>query len=119
MSRLDRINSLLKEVISEVIRRDVKNPNIHTLITVTRVETTKDLHQAKVYISVIGEEKERKETMIALKQSAGFIGQAASKKVSLRFFPTLFFYYDDSVDKHMRIETILSEIKKKNGSDSF
>jgi len=113
MSRVDRINSLLKEVITEVIRMDVKNPHVHPLFTITRVEVTKDLHQAKVFISVIGNEKDREETMHALKQAAGFIGQAASKKVSLRFFPSLFFYYDDSMDKHMRIEEILSEIKKK------
>lgn len=114
MSRLDRINSLLKEVITEVIRLDVKNPHVHPLFTITRVEATKDLHQAKVFISVIGDEKDRQQTIDALKQSAGFIGQAASKKVSLRFFPSLFFYYDDSVDKHMRIDQILSEIKKKD-----
>jgi len=54
--RVDRLNSLLKEVLSEVIRRDVQNRNIPDLVTVTRVDITKDLRHAKVYISMIGTE---------------------------------------------------------------
>ncbi len=54
VKRTDRLNSLLKEVISEVIRREVRNPHVNELVTVTRVQISKDLHYAKVYISVIG-----------------------------------------------------------------
>ena len=108
--RTDRLNSLLKEVISEVIRKDVRNPHINQLITVTRVDITKDLHYAKVYISVIGNEIEKENTLKALQTSAGFIAVTASKKVVMRYFPELTFILDDSVDKHMRIEKLLGEI---------
>lgn len=113
VQRTDRLNSLLKEVISEVIRRDVKNPHVNELVTVTRVEITKDLHHAKVYISVIGTEKDKETTIKALTTAAGFIAVNSSKKVTMRYFPELTFKLDDAVDKHMRIEELLHEISEK------
>jgi ribosome-binding factor A len=114
--RTDRLNSLLKEVISEVIRRDVRNPHVNELVGVTRVDITKDLHHAKVYISVIGNDQQKKETIQALNSAAGFIAVHASKKVVMRYFPELNFILDDSVEKHMRIETLLAEINAKKSS---
>lgn len=111
--RTDRLNSLLKEVISEVIKRRVKNPHVSDLATVTRVEITKDLRFAKVFVSVIGDEAQRKETLDALNSAAGFIGSTASKQVVLRFFPSLTFKLDTSVEKHIRIQELLSEIEKE------
>jgi ribosome-binding factor A len=111
--RTDRLNSLLKEVISEVIRRDVRNPHIRELFTVTRVDISKDLHYAKVWVSVIGTDVEKKETIAALQSAAGFIAVNSSKKVVMRYFPELTFKLDDTVDKHMRIEELLGELKSK------
>lgn len=113
MQRTDRLNSLLKEVISEVIRRDVRNPHVTELITVTRVQISKDLHYAKVFISVIGDAQQKKETLDALHSAAGFIAVNASQKVTMRYFPELNFKLDDSVDKHMRIEELLGKITKE------
>jgi ribosome-binding factor A len=117
--RVDRLNSLLKEVISEVVRRDVRHPKVGTLITVTRVEVTKDLHYAKVFVSVIGEEAHKAECIKALNSAAGFIAVNASKKVTLRYFPALTFHIDDSLEAHMRIDQLLQDIeeeKKKRGA---
>lgn len=108
--RTDRLNSLLKEVISDVIRKEVKNPHVNELITVTRVDITKDLHYAKVYVSVIGSESDKHETLAALNSAAGFIAVNASKKVVMRYFPALTFKLDDSLDKQMRIEELLHKI---------
>ena len=108
--RTVRLNSLLKEVISDVIRKDVRNPHINALLTVTRVDITNDLHYAKVYISVIGTDVQKEETLVALQSAAGFIAVNASKQVVMRYFPQLTFKLDDSVDKHMRIESLLYEI---------
>lgn len=115
-NRVDRLNSLLKEVLSEVIRKDVRNPHVHEMVTVTRVNITKDLHHAKVYISVIGSEHEKIETRDALQSASGFIAVNASKKVVMRFFPELSFVIDDSVDKHMRIEALLGKIDEERKS---
>jgi len=111
--RTKRVNSLLKEVISESILHDVKHPSLKgQLISVTKVEVTNDLCYADVYLSVIGEKSGRSEIAKALTSAAGFIAVRAAKKVSLRFFPELRFKFDDSVEKHMRIDDLLREIKK-------
>lgn len=111
IKRTDRLNSLLKEVISDVIRREVRNPHVNELITVTRVDITKDLHNAKVYISVIGTQEEKEKTIVALQSAAGFIAVNASKLVVMRYFPALTFKLDTAVEKHMRIEELLKKIK--------
>ena len=77
--RVDRLNSLLKEVISEVIRKEVQHPDINEFITVTRVDITKDLRHAKVYISIIGTDDKKKVA----------IHNTSQKKLPL-FFDSLF-----------------------------
>ena len=114
--RIKKVNYLLRLVISEVIKKNVKNPNISELISVAQVEITPDLHDAKVFISVIGTEEEKIQTIAALNQSAGFISVNASKKVRMRYFPTLVFAIDTSVEKHMQIEKILTDINKEKQS---
>lgn len=116
VQRTDRLNSLLKEVISEVIRRDVRNPHVTELVTVTRVQISKDLRHAKVFISVIGSEQDKIETIEALNSAAGFIAVQSSQKVVMRYFPELKFKLDDSVEKHMRIEELLNKISKERES---
>jgi ribosome-binding factor A len=114
--RIDRLNSLLKEVISEVIRKDVHNPHVSELVAVTRVDISKDLHHAKVYISILGNGDKKAKVMEALESAAGFIGVIASKKVVMLFFPALRFLLDDTVDKQMRIEDVLREIQREKDS---
>ncbi len=114
--RTDRLNSLLKEVISDVIRKDVRNPLVNELVTVVRVDITKDLHYAKVYISVIGNDAQKTQTVNALQSAAGFIAVQASRQVVMRYFPALTFKLDDSVDKHIKIEELLNSIQKEQKS---
>jgi ribosome-binding factor A len=113
VKRTDRLNSLLREVISDVIRKEVKNPIVSDLTTVTKVDITSDLCHAKVYVSVMGDLNTKKNTLHALKKASGFIAVKSSKLVVMRRFPDLMFKLDDSVDKHMRVEELLQEIKNK------
>lgn len=114
LKRTDRLNSLLREVLSEVIRDDVKNPHIHELLTVTQVDISKDLHNAKVYISVIGNDQDKQGTLSALKSAAGYIAVVASKKVVMRYFPQLTFHLDNSVEKHYQIDQLINKIHEKD-----
>ena len=111
--RVSRLNSLLREVISEVIRKDVSNPHISKFATVISVDITPDLRYAKVLISIIGTDQEKKQTIDALNQAAGFIGVNSAKKVTMRYFPTLSFELDLTVEKQMKIDKILTDIKKE------
>jgi ribosome-binding factor A len=115
-NRVARLNSLLKEVISEVIHREVRNPHVNRFVSVTSVEITSDLQHAKVYISVIGTAKEKEETILALQSAAGFIAIQSSKKVTMRYFPALTFKLDNSVEKQMRIDSLLGQIKEEQST---
>lgn len=113
--RIERLNSLLKEVISDVIAKEVKDPRlIGKLLTVTSVEITKDLHMAKVYISVIGTDADKKQVLEALTSASGFIGVNSAQKIVIRFFPVLTFKIDTSAEKHQRIDDLLSQIHKND-----
>jgi ribosome-binding factor A len=109
--RIEKVNSLLKEVLSEVILQDLKHRNIPELITVTGVDTSTDLTSAKVYVSLIEPNREKKEMTISMLQKmASYIALLASKKVTLRYFPSLTFKLDDSMDKYMKIDNLLRKI---------
>lgn len=110
------MNSLLKEVIFEVIQRDVQNPHVNTFVSVTRVETSADLHHAKVYISMIGSLEEKEKVLAALQTAAGFIAVNAAHKVKLRYFPNLIFKLDTAIEEHMKIQKIISDIEKERQS---
>ena len=114
--RIARLNSLLKEVISEVINKEVRNPHVHAFVSVTRVETSKDLHHAKVFVSVIASEEDKVATVSALNSAAGFIAANSAKKVVVRYFPNLQFYLDNTVNKLIRIEGVLSKIQSERES---
>ncbi|MBX9744225.1 MAG: 30S ribosome-binding factor RbfA [Chlamydiales bacterium] len=117
-NRLERINSLLKEVIFEVIQKEVKNPHVNTFVTVTHVDTSADLHHAKVYISLIATDAEKEKVLAALQTAAGFIAVNAAKKVELRYFPTLTFKLDTALEEHLRIQELLTKIEQERTSRS-
>ena len=114
--RLERLNSLLREVIAEVIQMEVRNPKIAHFTTVTRVEISPDLHHGKVFISVIGTPAEKQATIEALESAASFIALHSSKKMVIRYFPALTFFLDDSVEKYAKIEQILQTIQEEQSS---
>lgn len=85
--RIERVNSLLKEVISDVIRTEVKNGQIAPLLTITKVDVSADIHFAKVYFTITNATKEQiQKTNEALNYASGFIAVKCSKEVKLRFF---------------------------------
>jgi len=111
--RTDRLNSLLKEVIAEVILKEVKNPHLPSFITITGVEIAKDLRHAKVFVSVLGDKIAQTKAVAVLQEAKGFISMRAAAQIVIRFFPELTFYLDDSAEKQMQIDTLISEIQKE------
>ena len=115
-NRIERINSLLKEVLFDVIQKQVSNPHVNLFVSVTRVDTSTDLYHAKVYVSLIGTEAEKVKVLAALESAAGFIAVNASKQVQLRHFPTLTFKIDTAADEHFKIEKILADLENERQS---
>jgi ribosome-binding factor A len=113
--RIQRINSLLKEVISDVIRLDLKNYKVPDLLTVTDVSTSNDLQHAKVFVSLINGNKEDKDSLVKeLQKCSSVIARMSSRKVSMRYFPNLIFKVDNTLDDYMNINDILAKIPKSS-----
>ena len=108
-NRLNRIDEEYRKTLSQIIDRDLKNPNITGMISVTKVKVTNDLKYAKVYVSIL-KSKDVKETFAGLKKSAGFIRSELAKKVNLRNTPELIFEIDDSLEYGAKIDSILKDI---------
>jgi len=109
--RMDRVTSLLKEVLSELIQKEVKDPRLAKIVTITNIEIEKDLSLAHISVSVYGSEKEKEDSIKALNSAAGFLAIKASKEVILKFFPSLTFKLDRSLENQEKIETILNQLK--------
>ncbi|MCK9182439.1 MAG: 30S ribosome-binding factor RbfA [Fibrobacteraceae bacterium] len=110
--RTDRLDELFREEISKLLQKGLKDPRVG-FATITRVEITTDLSYAKVYVSVLGSEKDKTGTMIGLKNSAGFIRKYLGTQIKIRKIPELTFVLDESLDHAMHIEEILSDLKGK------
>ena len=104
-----RINNEVQREIAGIIR-DVKEPRIHPLTTVMAVEVATDLKTCKVYVSVIGNDEERKETGDGLKSASGFIRRELAHRLNLRNTPELHFIMDTSVEDAMDMMKKIDEI---------
>ena len=94
--RLQRLNVLLREEVSELIRRELRDPRLAEFVTLTRVSTSPDLQTATVYVSVMGDEEEKANTMRALTRAAPFIRRQLIRRLSIRRTPDLTFMLDES-----------------------
>jgi ribosome-binding factor A len=110
--RANRVAEQLKKEVSDIIQRELKDPRIG-FITITDVDVTGDLQQAKVFITVYGEEEERKQTFDGLEKAKGFIRSEAGKRIQLRKTPEISFEFDESIERGNRIETLIREMKEK------
>ncbi|MBN2240427.1 MAG: 30S ribosome-binding factor RbfA [Dehalococcoidales bacterium] len=112
--RIERINSLIRQEISELLQRQVKDPRLGNFIAVTEVSTTPDLHFAKVFISSMGEDAEKAEVLAALKSAAGFFRTKLAKNLKMRYTPELIFQWDNSIERGDRLLRMIDEINQEN-----
>jgi len=110
--RILRVNSEIQKAISYIISNEIKNPLIKGLITVTKVDTTNDLDQCKVYLSIF-DEKTRDEVFAQIKHSAGFIRRELAHSVDLRKVPFLTFFLDTSYEYGNKIEETIAKINNE------
>ena len=104
--RLDRVNQLIKEEVSMLLQRELKDPRLG-FVTVTEVDTAKDLRQAKVFVSVLGGDEQWKASIAALTSARGFIRNWLRQHLDLRVTPELVFRPDRSMEHAARIQSLL------------
>src|SRR5204863_544795 len=105
--RMRRVDEALRAVLSDAITRDLKDPRVG-FVTVTGVKTSPDLRHARVYVSVLGDEAAREASLDGLRSAHGFLQRRVADELPLKHTPTLNFEYDPSVDRGMRISSLLN-----------
>ncbi|GIQ68598.1 30S ribosome-binding factor RbfA [Xylanibacillus composti] len=113
--RVGRVGEQIKKELSHIIQNELKDPRVG-FITVTGVDVTNDLSQAKVYLSVMGSDEEKADTLKALEKAVGFIRSELGKRVRMRHTPELLFKFDSSIDYGSRIEELLQNLNKGDSS---
>jgi len=108
-NRSNRVAEQMKKELGEIIARKLKDPRIG-FVTVTDVEVTGDLQQATVFITVLGDNKKREETLKGLAKAKGFIRIEIGQRIRLRKTPELMFEFDLSSDYGNKIDTLLRQI---------
>jgi ribosome-binding factor A len=112
--RANRVGEQMKKELSDIIGRKIKDPRIG-FVTVTDVQVSGDLQQAKVYISVLGDEEQKENTLKGLAKAKGFIRTEVGQRIRLRKTPEIIFEWDESMEYGNRINTILHQLQ--NDSD--
>lgn len=113
MARSDRVAAAIKKEASIIIHDELKDPRLG-FVTITRVEVTDDLRQAKIFFSVLGKEQDYKKTKEALDSALGFMRKLIAQRIKLRFAPEIMFREDRSSEYSVRIQQVLDEIKERD-----
>ena len=109
--RKNRLTQDIKRYLSGIIHNDVKDPRMSEHVSITEVMITDDMHFAKVYISIIGSEKNKTETVEILNKAKGYIRKELSSKLTTRITPELNFYLDGSIENSIRINELLKGLE--------
>ena len=108
--RVEKVQELMKQEVSQIILRELKDPRIG-FVTVTSVECTGDLREAKIYVSLMGNEQQVKDCWAGLTSSLGYIRREIGKRIRLRFTPEISLAIDKSLDYSAHIQELLLKIK--------
>ena len=111
-NRITRINEEVRHELSTIIGRELKDPRINSMTSVVRVETTPDLKYCKIFVSVLGDDENQKETLEGLKSSTGFIRNELAKRINLRNTPELHFVLDHSIEYGVHMSKLIDDIHK-------
>jgi ribosome-binding factor A len=114
--RIDRINELLRSEIAELISREIKDPRLAGLVSITEVDTTTDLRHAKVFVSVFGTEEERASSLAALRSATGFLRREVAQRVTFRHMPELEFHLDSSIEQGDKIMRLLRQVSDERAA---
>jgi len=108
--RAERISSLIRKEISDLLIEQVNDPRLSRLISVTEVYTSSDLKQAKVFISTLGGETNKDEILEGFNAASGFLRRELGNRIRLRQIPLLTFHFDNSIERGARILELIDQL---------
>ena len=111
--RIERLNEQLRADLAELISRQMKDPRIAGLVSITEVDLSPDLRQAKVYISVLGSAEDRKQTLAGLKSASGFLRSQLAARMTTKRAPELYILLDTSIERGERIMQLIRQVERE------
>ena len=112
--RIDRISEEVRREVDRIIREELNDPRVSGTFSITRAEVTRDLRYAKIFVSVLEDEK-REELLRALKSAAGYIRRALGNSMLIRYSPELSFVKDENIAYGVHIAKVLADAQKTEG----
>ena len=116
--RVERLNSFLRQEISDIVQRYIKDPRLGTFVSVTTVEISKDMRYAKVFISRYGSDLEKADTLKALESASGYIRHELGERMKTRRIPELSFRLDNTMEKAAKVLKIINDISSEEKPES-
>ncbi len=110
--RTEQVGDLIKEELSQLLDQEVKDPEMG-FVTLTGVEVSPDLHNARVYFSVLGDEQAMQSSLAALERAKGFLRHELSQRLTIRYVPELHFVLDRSIERGQRIANLLRQVHEE------
>ena len=110
-NRIDRISEEVRREVDRIIREDLNDPRTNCTFSITHVDVTRDLRYAKIYVSVLEDEK-REGMMAALKKAAGFVRRELGQNIIIRYSPELTFVSDENIAYGVHIAKVLADAQK-------
>ena len=107
-----RINGEVQKVLAGIIRGEIKDPRIHLMTSVVAVEVAPDLKTCKVYVSVLGDEKAREDTLRGLRSAEGYIRRQLAHELNLRNTPEITFIMDESIEYGVNMSKLIDEVTR-------
>jgi ribosome-binding factor A len=107
--RSERISKLIRREISELLERGVNDPRLSELISVTDVSLSSDLKYARVFVSILGDETNKKDMLAAFNTASGFLRKELALRLKLRCVPQLSFHYDESIERGARLLELITQ----------
>ena len=111
-TRMVRINDEIAREVANIIRFEMADPRVGTVVSVLRAETTADLKFCKVYVSMLGEAERQKEVMDVLKAASGFVRKRVADIINLRNTPEIIFVFDDAIEYSMKMHKLIDSVVK-------
>jgi len=112
--RIERLNSVIQQEISQLLREEVNDPRLTSLISITRVLTSADLRHTKIFVSTIGDNVNKEEILQGFTAASGFFRSQLAARLQLKHMPVLSFQFDDSIERAAKVLRLIDEVTSED-----
>ena len=115
--RIERLNSVMQQEISDLLREQINDPRLTTLISITRVSISSDLRNAKIFVSALGDKVNKDEILEGFTAATGFLRSQLANRLQLKYMPELGFQFDDSIERGAKVLKLIDQVASEDAKN--